>query len=175
MNQPASAAMDEVVVRRADLKCPVDGQTIVALLENYAAADSIGSPGLPADVRERVIPGLASRPHALALLAEIPGVDDGNVAIGMAICFEVYSTFAAAPIINIHDMMVHSDYRGRRVGRHLMDAAEQVAIERGCCKLTLEVYRNNEPAVRLYRGCGYRSPGEGTPEGECLFFSKKLT
>lgn len=178
MNQPSSAAMEGVTVRLADLGCPRDGETIVALLENYASADAIGSPGLPTDVRDRVVSGLADRPHAVVLLAEIPknevGTEADRISVGMAICFEVYSTFAAAPVINIHDMMVHSEFRGRRIGRHLMDAAEKVAVERDCCKLTLEVYRNNEPAMRLYRGCDFRCPGEDTAEGETLFFSKKL-
>ena len=49
---------------------------------------------------------------------------------------------------------------GRRgVGRALMAACERYAVDHGCRAIRLEVRFDNEPALALYRGLGYRQFG----------------
>jgi ribosomal protein S18 acetylase RimI-like enzyme len=75
--------------------------------------------------------------------------------IGIAVCFLGFSTFQARPLLNVHDLAVVPEWRGKGVGWSLLSAAESRALERGCCKLTLEVQDDNEPALALYKRFGF--------------------
>jgi ribosomal protein S18 acetylase RimI-like enzyme len=85
----------------------------------------------------------------------------------MAVCFIGFSTFAARPLLNIHDFAVAGAFRGQRVGARLLEHIEQKARELGCCKLTLEVKDDNHAARRLYKRFGFG--GE-----EVVYFETKL-
>ncbi|MDP7573186.1 MAG: GNAT family N-acetyltransferase, partial [Myxococcota bacterium] len=75
--------------------------------------------------------------------------------VGVAVCFLGFSTFQARPLLNIHDLAVLPEWRGRGVGRALLAAAEDRARQRGCCKLTLEVQDSNRRALQLYERFGF--------------------
>jgi GNAT superfamily N-acetyltransferase len=95
-------------------------------------------------------------------------------AIGVAVCFLGFSTFAAKPLINIHDLAVRPEQRGRGVGRALLAAVEAHALATGCCKLTLEVLEGNPVARKAYHGFGFNPPGSSGNNGQSLFYSKTL-
>ena len=158
-----------VVVVQADLARP-DHQAAVVRLTSAYAADPMGAgqPLAPA-VTERMIPGLRATPSTKIFLAYL-----GDEAVGLATCFVGFSTFQARPLINIHDMAVLEDTRGRGVGRALLDAVERAARELGCCKLTLEVNEGNRRALGLYRSAGFAQAGADGPTGGALFFAKAL-
>jgi GNAT superfamily N-acetyltransferase len=119
--------------------------------------------------RREVIPGLRAHPTTLVFLAY-----QGPEPIGIAICLRGFSTFAARPLINIHDFFVRPEHRGQGVARALLEATAQRARTLNCCKLTLEVLENNLPARRTYEAAGF-TQGEYLPEaGGSLFFWKKL-
>ena len=59
-------------------------------------------------IRSYYVQRLARVPGALSLLAYA----DGQPA-GLLNAFLGFSTFAAAPLLNIHDLIVNRDYRGR--------------------------------------------------------------
>ena len=84
-----------------------------------------------------------------------------------------FSTFYARPLLNIHDLAVHRDYRGQGVGRALIAAIEEKARKLNCCKLTLEVRQDNDIAWGLYRNVGFGN--EGTGGGQMAFMTKPLT
>ncbi len=48
-------------------------------------------------------------------------------------------------------------YEGRGLGSKLLDAANALAAETGCDELSVEVFEQNEGAVRLYERHGYRT------------------
>lgn len=56
-------------------------------------------------------------------------------------------------------MGLHPDYRGRGIGRRLMEATLAKARELGLEKIELGVYATNEPAIRLYRSMGFTEEG----------------
>lgn len=51
---------------------------------------------------------------------------------------------------------VHPRHRGRGIARVFMHHLHEVAAARGARKVRLKVYRNNDPARRLYESLGYR-------------------
>ena len=145
-----------IAIRDADFADPRHRDGIVAVLGSYAADPMGGGAPLPADVRARVVAGLESHPTTLVLLA----LDDA-MPVGVAVCFVGFSTFAARPLLNVHDLAVLPEYRGRRIGHALLAAAEERARARGCCKLTLEVLDDNRRARALYDRFGFRDVAVG--------------
>src|SRR5687767_15072743 len=137
-------------VREADFGDRRDADGIVRVLDSYAVDPIGGGEALSPEVRERVVPALRDHPTTLVLLAL---VDDEPV--GVAVCFFGLSTFRARPLLNIHDLAVLPQHRGHGVGRALLRAAEEHALRKGCCRLTLEVRDDNATARALYRRCGF--------------------
>lgn len=156
-------------VIEADLGNPVHQTAVLDLIDAYSR-DPMGNGGpLGAEVRHRLIPGLREHPTTIVFLA----YQDGQ-AVGIAVCFRGYSTFAARPLINIHDLAVLDGHRGRGVGRRLLEAVAQKGRSLGCCKLTLEVLENNRRARRLYEGLGFRQATYQPEAGGALFMTKPL-
>jgi ribosomal protein S18 acetylase RimI-like enzyme len=94
--------------------------------------------------------------------------------VGIATCFIGFSTFAARPLINIHDLHVTKEHQRRGVAPSLLAAVEKEARDRGCCKLTLEVQENNRPALALYERFGFAGAHYQAPAGAVLFRQKTL-
>lgn len=153
----------------ADYRNLQHAQSLIALLDAYASDPMGGGAPLRAEVKEKLIPALAQHPAAFSILAFI----DGEPA-GLANCFEGFSTFACKPLINIHDFAVMPQWRGHGIGRRLMARIEDIAKERGCCKITLEVLENNHAAKALYRGCGFSDYKLADAAGNALFWQKYL-
>ena len=139
-----------VDVREADFSNPAHCAGIVEVLNSYAADPVGGGEPLTQQVRERLIPALRDFPTALVLLAFVD-----QHAVGVAVCFFGFSTFQARPLLNIHDLAVVPEHRGKGIGRALLTAAEAQALRRGCCKLTLEVQDDNRRARGLYERFGF--------------------
>lgn len=158
-----------VTVRLADYADAADAARVVALLDSYARDPMGGGKALSEDVRERLVPGLAAHRGAFSLLAF-----DGDEALGLANCITGFSTFAARPLVNIHDMAVLPEARGRGVGKALMLAVEAEARARGACKITLEVLSGNATAKGLYASLGYGDYALDPQAGTALFWEKKL-
>lgn len=142
--------MPPFTVFQADLDDPRHAAGILACIESYAADPMGGSKALPQDVRERMVPGLRETPGARVWLAE----EDGAF-LGVVIAFAGYSTFAAKPRWNIHDVAVLPGARGRGVGRAMIEACLATAEEAGCSAVTLEVRHDNAPARHLYASLGF--------------------
>lgn len=159
----------DVTVRLADYADAADAARVVALLDSYARDPMGGGKPLSEDVRERLVPGLAAHPGAFSLLAFA-----GDEALGLANCITGFSTFAARPLVNIHDMAVLPEARGKGVGKALMLAVEAEARKRGACKITLEVLSGNDTAKGLYAALGYGDYALDPQAGTALFWEKKL-
>lgn len=153
----------------ADYADPRDAADVVALLDAYARDPMGGGAALGDDVKARLPGDLAANPHAFTLLARL---DDQ--AVGLANCFMGYSTFAAAPLVNIHDLAVLPGHRGAGIGKALMAAIEAETLKRGACKVTLEVLSGN-PARHLYAAQGYGDYQLDPATGHALFWQKRLT
>lgn len=164
-----SLPQSAVTVRRADYADPADSARVVTLLDCYARDPMGGGKPLSAEARERLVPGLAAHPGAFSLLA----FGEGKV-VGLANCLTSFSTFAARPVINIHDMVVLYSARGQGAGRAMMIAIEAEARAIRACRITLEVMARNDVAKGLYASMGYSDFSLDPDAGTAQFWEKKL-
>jgi len=158
----------QVEIVEADFANPVHCAGIVDALDSYASDPVGGGVPLSADVRERLVPLLRDHPTTLVLLA----LAESRV-VGVAICLLVLSTFRARPVLNVHDLAVLSECRGKGVGRALLAAAEERARRQGCYMLSLEVQDGNQRAAGLYRSFGFADYALGD-QGAARFLVKRL-
>ncbi len=102
----------------------------------------------------------------------------GETFIGCFECSELagmVSYKAEGGVLDIHRLAVHPDYLRRGIGRALLAYLEESAdnVER----MLVSTGKRNEPAVQLYRKCGFEYLGDITAkEGIVLSrFEKPLT
>lgn len=159
--------MENIII--ADLRIQVHADAVVHLLNEYAKDDMGGGSELPEFVKENLVSELKKRQGIYVIIAfshEKPA--------GLAICIEGFSSFACKPLLNIHDMVVAPEYRGRGISKRLLARAEEIAKKRGCCKLTLEVLEGNRIAQAAYLACGFEGYELNPKMGKALFWQKKL-
>lgn len=154
----------------ADLSDEAQLAAIIDVLDSYAREPAGGSEPLPEEVRQRLLTDLGHVDNAVVYAA----VDADARVVGIAVCFRSYSSFKARPLINIHDLAVLPDHRGRGIGHALLAAVEERARAEGCCKITLEVLDDNYGARRLYESIGFGDGGPGERETTTLFMQKPL-
>lgn len=159
-----------IEIVRADYKNPQHAKDLVYLLNAYALDAMGGGVALTGQVQNTLVAELAKRDFALTLLAYV----NGSPA-GLLNAFEGFSTFAAQPLINIHDIVVVKEFRGLQLSQQLLAAVEVIARERGCCKITLEVLSGNETAKRAYQKFGFAGYALDPTVGQALFWQKKLS
>lgn len=156
-------------IREADLNQPEQAAALVALMDEYARDPMGGGEGLSDAVKAALPQALKNRPGAFQILAW-----RGKTPVGLINCFEGFSTFKCQPLINIHDVIVSKNCRGQGLNQLMMAKVEEIARQRGCCKITLEVLQGNQPAQQAYQKFGFAGY-ELDPEMGCaLFWEKKL-
>ena len=154
---------------RADYHNPVHAEALVQLLDAYAQDPAGGGEALSAFAKANLAKALAARPQAFSVLAFA-----GEQPVGLINCIEGFSTFACRPLVNVHDVAVLPSFRGQRVGEQMLALVEQIANERGACKLTLEVLAGNASAIRLYERVGFAGYQLDPAMGQAQFFHKWL-
>lgn len=161
--------MHAPTIRPVDFNDPVCTADFLDLLDHYMRSPSGNGQPMPPELRTRLPAELRKRPTVLSFIA----YQDGRAA-GLINCVEGFSTFAGKPLLNIHDIVVHADLRRRGIARALLAHAEQTAVARGCCKLTLEVLDGNTGARKAYADFGFQGYQLDPAMGQALFMEKKL-
>lgn len=143
-------------------------RTDISYLLNAYALDSMGG-GKP--LTQYVIDNLAFElsklPYAFTVISYV-----NSDPVGLVNCFEAFSTFSCKPLINIHDVIVLKEFRGNGICQKMLERVEDIAISKGCCKLTLEVLSNNETAKSSYNKFGFNSYELDPKIGHALFWQK---
>ena len=157
---------------RADYSNPAHAQALVNLLDGYARDPSGGGEPLSDFAKTNLPAALQARADMFSVLA----FDDaqGGQPVGLINCVEGFSTFACRPLVNIHDVVVAASHRGQGIGEQMIVLVEQLARERGACKLTLEVVAGNAPASRLYHRIGFENYQLDPRMGNATFMQKWL-
>lgn len=156
-------------VRTADLTHPADGTALLRLLDAYACDPLGDGQPLSAEARACLLPALRQVPGVLVLLAEVD-----HQPVGVAVGFVGFSTFSARGLLNLHDLAVLPDWRGRGVGSRLLAACEAIARARGYCKVTLEVRPDNVAARGLYARHGFGARANRDGAAQYLFLERRL-
>ena len=159
--------MIEVIA--SDLVKPDQAEAVVALLDEYASSKMGGGKGLSEFARDNLIEKLSARTDVVVLLAY-----HQSTAVGLMIGFEGFSTFACKPLLNIHDVIVREAYRRQGVASQLFTYMQNLALQRGYCKLTLEVLEGNTVAMSAYEKLGFIAYELDTSTGKALFMEKLL-
>jgi len=165
--KPAVKTRIETVL--ADYHNPRHAADIVRLLNAYALDPMGGGKSLPPSVTAILVSELARRSYAFTIIAYVD-----EVAVGLINCFEAFSTFTARPLINIHDVVVDKPWRGHGISQLMLDKVEALAIQRGCCKLTLEILQGNKTAGNAYHKFGFRAYSLNPEMGDAVFWQKWL-
>jgi GNAT superfamily N-acetyltransferase len=160
--------MENILI--ADLSISIHADAVVYLLNEYAKDDMGGGLELPDMVKQNLVTELKKRRGIFVVLAFV----HENPA-GLAICIEGFSSFACKPLLNVHDMVVASEYRGRGISKRLLEKAEEMAKNQGCCKLTLEVLEGNRIARAAYIAYGFEGYELNPKMGKALFWQKKIS
>lgn len=159
--------MSDVKIELADYQDVTDAKSVVKLLNAYACDPMGGGEPLSPYVKENLCEQLSAVPGAFTVLAFV----DGKAA-GLINCFMGFSTFKCKPIVNIHDVAVLADFRGLGLSRKMLEKVEQIAIDRGCCKLTLEVLEGNPVAKSAYLNYGFKGYELDASHGKAMFWEK---
>lgn len=158
-----------VEIIRADLSNRNHAEALVSLMSEYAQDPMGGGKDLLVNVKENLAPTLNRRSDAHVVLAYVD-----KLAVGLVTCLEGFSTFRCKPLLNIHDAIVKSEYRGQGISRMLLKEAEIIAKEIGSCKMTLEVLEGNKAAQSAYSKYGFRGYELDPKMGKALFWEKVL-
>lgn len=160
---------DALCVCRADYADPAHASALVGLLDAYARDPMGGGHPLSEHARTNLVACLAQRPQAFSVLAF-----EGNAPVGLVNCIEGFSTFACRPLVNVHDVVVLAGYRGQGIAERMLALVQTIALERGACKLTLEVLGGNAGALRLYQRFGFANYELDPAMGQAQFMQKWL-
>jgi GNAT superfamily N-acetyltransferase len=93
--------------------------------------------------------GFGPNPVYYCLIAD----HDGQPA-GFALYFFNYSTWLGRPGIYLEDIFVQPEFRGRGIGKALLQQVAASAVQKGCPRLQWEVLDWNTPAIDFYRAMG---------------------
>ena len=159
----------DILVLQASYTNPVHAEAIGLVLNHYAEDPMGGGQSLAPDMLQQLPGELAKLPHAFSVLAFV-----GGEPAGLVNCFEGFSTFACRPLVNVHDVSVVSKFRGLGLSQKMLQKVEDIARQRGCCKITLEVLEGNGVAQASYKKFGFSGAQLDPEHGQMLFWNKYL-
>jgi len=82
-------------------------------------------------------------------------VDDNENGIGFTQVYPSFTSVGLDKILILNDLFIHADHRGKGVGRALIDAVKNLALEVGAVRFDLETGVDNIAAQRLYENYGF--------------------
>ncbi len=91
------------------------------------------------------------RGESVVLLAMLDGK-----AVGFTQLYPTFTSIGLARAWILNDLYVSPEARRQGVGRQLMEAARQKAVEMDAAWIELATAKDNDRAQALYRSCGYR-------------------
>lgn len=142
---------------------------LIYLLNVYASDPMGGGQPLKQYVVENLVKELSKLPHAFSVIGYVD-----NEPAGLINCFEAFSTFSCKPLVNIHDVIVLKKFRGNEVSQKMLELVEEIAVTKGCCKLTLEVLTGNEVAKSSYEKYGFSNYELDPKVGVAQFWEKVI-
>ena len=82
--------------------------------------------------------------------AEVIFAEENGESIGFALFFHNFSTFLGRAGIYLEDLFVKPEYRGKGIGKALLQKLAQITVERGCGRLEWCCLDWNKPSIDFY-------------------------
>jgi len=140
------------------------------LMNCYASDPMGGGSPLATEITSRLATELSKISHAFSIICYV-----SKKPAGLINCFEAFSTFQCKPIVNVHDIVVVEEFRGRGISHLLLLEVENMAVEKNCCKITLEVLERNTPAKNSYIKFGFKDYELDPTFGKAMFWGKSCS
>lgn len=155
---------DEKDFALCDFDNPSHCQALCDLLNQYMEDPMGDHPQHDAEQNHMLVKGMRNHPTSITLF-----LFADNQPVGLVNAFMNFSTFRLKPFINIHDVFVMPDYRGRGLSRRMIAKIKEIAQDNDCCKVSLEVRHDNPVAQACYRSEGFHDDVPPMYYWECLF------
>jgi GNAT superfamily N-acetyltransferase len=123
-----------------------DLPAIIRLVHGLAACENLPVTATDDDIRNALF-GPTPRIHAV--LAERAGA-----AVGIAVWFASFSTFAGRPNLYLEDIFVDPAHRGAGIGRALFRHLARIAQAGNYGRMEWSVLNTNHPAIGFYQSIG---------------------
>ena len=123
-----------------------DTPIVLHMIRGLAEYERLSVTATEAGLREQLF---GPRPAAEVCLLYV-----GEVAVGFAVFFHTFSTFASRPGMYLEDLFIIPQWRGRGFGRQLFAHVAKIGAGRGCRTMKWAVLPWNEPAIEFYRRLG---------------------
>ncbi len=140
----------EIIIELCDFSNPEHRKQIIELTRAYMRDPMGGGEEMSQEVKQTLAEKLANHPCTMIFFARVD-----SKYVGIATCFINISTFYAKPYFNVHDIAILPEYRGKGIGKKLLEKIIDVGREKGFCKITLEVRHDNINAQKLYKSLGF--------------------
>ena len=129
---------------------PADAATVFRLVRALAEYERLAHQVTATEAHfARALAGPAPRAHAV--LAEA-----GGEAVGLALWYYTFSTFAGGPDLFLEDLFVAPGHRGLGIGLALFRHLARIAQADSCRRMEWRVLDWNQPAIDFYHRLGAR-------------------
>lgn len=137
------------LIRKAE---PSDANTLVQLIGELAEFENLSHlvKVTPSAITEHV---LGPQPAAQAVMAHA-GPTAADPVVAFALYFTNFSTFLGRPGLYLEDLYVQPQWRGRGLGRALLQHLGALAVQRGCGRFEWSVLDWNDKAIAFYEKMG---------------------
>lgn len=142
---PDSIPLSAITITAAQ---PADVPAIYDLIQALAEYEKLAHE-VTGSAKDLAAHLFGDRPYAEALIARVH-----DTPVGFALFFHNYSTFLMKPGIYLEDLFVLPNYRGRSIGKALLQHLGQLALARDCGRLEWNVLDWNSPAIAFYERMG---------------------
>lgn len=142
--------MEKMQFVRVNLEDKSHCSNLLRLLNEYMRDEMGTGKPMPEDLEGKIIEGLKSHAGYVGFFVCV-----GDEFAALANCNLNFSTWQAKPLINIHDFIVSSVCRNQGIGMFLLKGIEKFALQKGYCRINLEVRHDNIKAQNLYHKAGY--------------------
>lgn len=142
--------MKELIIREAEAKdCPRLLELIQELAEYEREPDAV-----TVTLEHFIDSGFGVKPVWWAIVAEIDGI-----VVGFALYYIRYSTWKGQRMY-LEDLLVTEEWRGKGIGKALLDRLIEIAKEKGFKGMLWQVLDWNEPAIKFYERYNASFDGE---------------
>jgi L-amino acid N-acyltransferase YncA len=135
-------------------KATVEDLSQILHIYNQGIEDRIATLEMDKKDKEYILAWFGDRKERYVVLIAL----EGEIVVGWA-SINPYSTRCAYDGVGDLSIYIHRDYRGKGIGKNLLNEIENTAKENDFYKLVLFTFPFNLLGQRLYRGAGFREVG----------------